>query len=83
MSDTPIYRQLAAEHRVDVPELDAQSIAYRGMTAADAVPDVELSRLAERIHPPYVPGADVRPGTVEEYERAGWDRGRVDRRPAR
>jgi hypothetical protein len=81
---TPIYQQLADERLVDVPEqLDAQALAYRGMAAADAVPDVELPALAERVHPPYVPGADVRPGSVEEHEAAGWDRGRVDPRPAR
>lgn len=65
----------------DAPALDEQSIAFRRMSAADAVPDAELAAMAERVHPPYVPGADVRPASVEEYEAAGWDAGRTDPRP--
>lgn len=92
MSDSPIYQQLSAEHPPDVPALagldaprfdglDAQSVAYRGMTALDVVADVELPGLAERRHPAYVPGATVPPASVEDYEAIGWDEGRTDPRP--
>ena len=96
MTDDPLlYRQLAAEHDLDVPggvpalaglddpiaALDAQSIAYRSIGPGDVVLDGEIPGMAERIHPPYLPGQDVRPATVEEYEAAGWDEGRADPRP--
>ena len=94
-TDPLLYRQLADGSGVDVPDgapalawlddpvaaLDAQSVAFRGMGPGDVVLDGDIADMAERFHPPYVPGEDVAPAGVEEYEAARWDHGRTDPRP--
>lgn len=84
----PIYeeiveRHLAAAPRILTPVLDAQSLAYRGMSAADAVADDEIRGLAARIHAPLDPQIPPRDQLLlpEDHERERWDRNRVDPRP--
>lgn len=69
----------------DVPPLDEQSLAYRGMTAADAVPDDHIRQWASRVHDP-LDLTDGRPVASQlllpaDYETANWDAHRVDDKP--
>jgi hypothetical protein len=69
-----------------IPPLDEQSLAYRGMTDADAVPDNDIRQWISRAHEP-LDVADDRPVASQillpaDYEAASWDRDRVDDRPA-
>lgn len=64
------------------PDGDAQSAAYRGMTAADAVPDDEITAYAARLHDPLPDTAHPASHLLlpEDYEREQWDTGREDPR---
>lgn len=69
-----------------VPPLDEQSLAYRGMTDADAVPDDHILQWASRVHDPIDTAGDRTVASQillpSDYEATGWDRDRVDDRPA-
>ena len=67
------------------PQLDQQSLAYREMTAEDAVPDGQIDQWISRRHAPLDLEAPIAQQLLlpADYERVAWDRDRIDtRRPA-
>lgn len=64
------------------PDGDAQSDAYRGMTADDIVPDSEITAYAAHIHQALPEAAHPASHLLlpEDYEREQWDTGREDPR---
>ncbi|MCW2902627.1 MAG: hypothetical protein JWO67_4892 [Streptosporangiaceae bacterium] len=64
------------------PDGDAQSDAYRGMTADDIVPDSEIAAYAAHIHQALPEAAHPASHLLlpEDYEREQWDTGREDPR---